>query len=209
LDEEALAITVLVVGAGGLGSTACLYMAAAGVHTLGVVDHDIIEMSNLHRQIIYSAKWVGQSKAKMAARRCKELNPKINVKAYPHALDEKNAFNLAQEYDILLDCTDNTKSRYLIGRAASKFRKPVVMGAAQRMDGQVALLGHGGPCYRCMYPNPKSRVEARCSDTGVLGVIPGIVGCLQALMALNWIISEEAAPEQKDVNNNDNNNNNK
>ncbi|GAB5356802.1 hypothetical protein AAMO2058_000320100 [Amorphochlora amoebiformis] len=178
---------VLVVGAGGLGCPACLYIAGAGVKKLGIVDGDYVDSSNLHRQIIYGESTLGMLKAQAARKRCLDLNPSVDCEAICEKFTEKNALKLAKGYDIILDCTDNVKTRYLIAETGEILGIPTVMGAAQRVDGQVCILGDGGPCYRCLYPDPMSRTEARCSDVGVLGIVPGIIGCLQALLCLRWI----------------------
>ncbi|CAN1339945.1 Adenylyltransferase and sulfurtransferase MOCS3 [Linum perenne] len=153
--------SILVVGAGGLGAPALLYLAASGVGRLGIVDHDIVELNNMHRQVIHTEGFIGQPKVTSAASACRA-------------------------YDIVVDATDNAPSRYMISDCCVVLGKPLVSGAALGMEGQLTVYNHnGGPCYRCLFPTPPPTTACqRCSDNGVLGVVPGIIGCLQALEAI-------------------------
>eukprot|EP00891_Asterochloris_glomerata_P009431 jgi/Astpho2/9431/e_gw1.00145.64.1_t len=179
--------SVLVIGAGGLGSPAALYLAAAGVGRLGLVDQDAVELSNLHRQISHTEARVGQHKADSAAEACCSLNSSIQVEAHHAGLTASNALDLVSAYDVVVDCSDNAPTRYLASDACVVAGKPLVSGAAIGTDGQLSVYCHGeqGPCYRCLFPaSPQAASCARCSDGGVLGVVPGVMGTLQALEAM-------------------------
>ncbi|CAL8465473.1 g5009 [Coccomyxa elongata] len=178
---------VLVIGAGGLGCPAALYLAAAGVGRLGIVDQDAVELSNLHRQVAHRESSVGMHKADSAAQACRALNSSIQVDVHREGFTPANALELASAYDVIVDATDNAASRYLISDACVIARRPLVSGAALGTDGQLTVYNHGpdGPCYRCMFPEaPRPESCSRCSDAGVLGVVPGIIGTLQALEAI-------------------------
>ncbi|KAL3151284.1 Adenylyltransferase and sulfurtransferase MOCS3 [Trebouxia sp. C0009 RCD-2024] len=186
-QERLLNSSALVIGAGGLGSSAALYLTAAGAGHIGIVDHDVVEINNLHRQIIHTESHVNMHKAESAAIACRQLNSSIKVEAHTDAITPQNALQLVSAYDVVLDCTDNAPSRYLISDACVLAGKPLVSGAAIGTDGQLTVYNHGqdGPCYRCLFPvAPKPESCSRCSDAGVLGVIPGIIGSLQALEAI-------------------------
>jgi adenylyltransferase/sulfurtransferase len=178
---------VLVVGAGGLGCPVLLYLAAAGVGTLGIADGDVVSASNLHRQVLYGTGDVGQPKAETAARRLREMNPLIAVQTHPAHLSAANALELLAGYDWVVDCTDNFPARYLINDACVLLGKPFVYGAIHRFEGQVSVFNHAGPdgepgpTYRCLFaePPPPDQVP-NCAEAGVLGVLPGVVGLLQA-----------------------------
>ncbi|GAB4022432.1 molybdopterin-synthase adenylyltransferase MoeB [Spirosoma koreense] len=178
---------VLVVGAGGLGCPVLLYLTAAGVGTIGVIDPDTIDLSNLQRQIIYTTDEVGKPKAKAAVNHMKRLNPELTFDTYTTALDITNARAIIAEYDIVVDCTDNFKVRYLVNDVCVMLGKPFVYGAIHRFEGQVAVLnadladGRKGPTYRCLFPEAPNAIEIpNCDTTGVLGVLPGVIGTLQA-----------------------------
>jgi len=177
---------VLIVGAGGLGAPIALYLAAAGIGKLGIVDGDEVELNNLHRQVIHSEATLAQPKAISARDACRRLNSSINIEAHVERFDESNAMELVRQYDIIVDATDNVATRYLINDSAILNKKVVVSGSALRMEGQVTVYGYkGGPCYRCLYPTPPPpETVTNCSDGGVLGIVPGIIGCLQALEIL-------------------------
>lgn len=181
---------VLIVGAGGLGSPVALYLAAAGVGTIGIVDHDVVQRSNLQRQILYTDADVGKRKAECAAKRLAAINPGIKVNAYGFRFDVLTAAQLARGYDIVADCTDNFPARYLINDASILAKKIDVCGSLYRFEGQVSVFGlPDGPCYRCVYPSPPPAESVRdCSETGVLGVLPGLVGTLQATEILKVIL---------------------
>ncbi|AQL01755.1 Adenylyltransferase and sulfurtransferase MOCS3 1 Molybdopterin-synthase adenylyltransferase Molybdopterin-synthase sulfurtransferase [Zea mays] len=164
--------SILVVGAGGLGSPLALYLAACGVGRLGIVDGDDVELNNLHRQIIHKEAYVGQSKVKSAADACREINSSIKVVEYHHTLKPCNALEVARKYDIVVDATDNLPTRYMISDCCVLLNKPLVSGAALGLEGQLTVYHHNGsPCYRCLFPTPPPVAACqRCSDSGVLGV---------------------------------------
>ncbi|CAJ2633929.1 unnamed protein product [Trifolium pratense] len=178
--------SILVVGAGGLGAPALLYFAAAGVGKLGIVDHDKVELNNMHRQIIHTEAYIGQPKVKSAAAACRSVNSSIEIVEHEEALRTSNALEIFSKYDIIVDATDNAPTRYMISDCCVVLGKPLVSGAAVGLEGQLTIYNHnGGPCYRCLFPTPPPRTACQsCADGGVLGVVPGIIGCLQALEAI-------------------------
>lgn len=181
---------VLVIGAGGLGCPILQYLAAAGVGTIGIMDFDVVETSNLQRQILFGTSSIGQNKALAAKARLEDLNPTINLIAYPEALTQNNALVVFEDYDIIVDGTDNFNTRYLINDAALLTHKPIVYGAIYKFEGQVAVFNYKDSAnYRCLFPNPpKEGSIANCSEVGVLGVLPGIIGTLQANEVLKIIL---------------------
>lgn len=181
---------VLVVGAGGLGCPILQYLAAAGIGTLGIVDFDIIEESNLQRQILFGMSTLGKNKALAAKERLEDINPTISITAYPERLTAKNAVSLFNKYDIIVDGTDNFTTRYLINDASLITNKPLVYGAIYKFEGQVSVFNYqNGPSYRCIFPTPpKAGSVANCSEVGVLGVLPGIIGSMQANEVLKLIL---------------------
>lgn len=181
---------VLVVGAGGLGCPVLQYLTAAGVGTLGVIDFDIVETSNLQRQVLYGATSLGKNKAEAAKSRLSDLNDTITINAYPERLTFQNAVDLFNQYDIIVDGTDNFETRYLINDACVISDKPLVFGAIYKFQGQVSVFNYNnGPTYRCAFPNkPKKDAVPNCSEVGVLGVLPGIIGSLQANEVLKIIL---------------------
>ncbi|MDP6662182.1 MAG: molybdopterin-synthase adenylyltransferase MoeB [Candidatus Thalassarchaeaceae archaeon] len=189
-QSRLLGASVLVVGAGGLGSPALLYLAAAGVGKIGIVDLDVVSVSNLQRQIIHSTSTIGDSKASSAARRVSDLNPDVLVEAIEQRLDHGNALDIIKRYDVVLDGTDNFDSRYLIGDACEVLGKPWVFGSIHRFDGQVSMFNlDGGPNYRDLFPEPPPLEFApNCAEAGVLGVLPGLVGTIQATEAIKAIL---------------------
>ncbi|MFQ6673358.1 MAG: molybdopterin-synthase adenylyltransferase MoeB [Fidelibacterota bacterium] len=181
--------SVLVVGAGGLGSPASLYLAAAGVGNVGLVDFDFVDLSNLQRQILYSSDDVGESMLKVARERLERLNPRIQVTTHEEPLSSSNAMTIVAGYDVVIDGTDNFPTRYLVNDVCVFQAKPNVYGSVFRFDGQVSVFyAKEGPCYRCLYadPPPPGLVPS-CAEGGVLGVLPGIVGTLQAAEAIKCI----------------------
>jgi len=182
---------VLFIGAGGLGSPAAYYLAAAGVGTIGIIDADVVEESNLQRQIIHNMSRVGQYKAESAKQTIQELNPDIKVNTYIERLDETNVARIIADYDVIIDGTDNFPTRYLLNDAALLANKPVVHGSVFRFEGQVTVFKpYEGPCYRCLYPEPPPAALApSCAEAGVLGVLPGVIGMLQAVETLKLLLA--------------------
>jgi adenylyltransferase/sulfurtransferase len=189
-QERLTAARVLVVGAGGLGSPALQYLAAAGVGRIGIVDDDTVDETNLQRQTIFTTADVGCNKAVAAAARLHALNPHVGVDALPFGLDEENARQLVREYDVVLDCTDRFPSRYLINDACYLEKKVDVYASIFRFDGQLSVLcAREGPCYRCLYPQaPPPELTPTCADGGVLGALAGLVGAWQAGEALKVVL---------------------
>ena len=181
---------VLLVGAGGLGSPAGLYLAAAGVGTLGVIDHDVVEASNLQRQILHDTAGIGRGKAESAKARLEALNPFVQVEAIAHRLTSANAREIIRRFDIVVDGSDNFPTRYLVNDACVLEHTPLVYGSIFRFEGQLSLFSTpGGPCYRCLFAEPPApELIPSCEEAGVLGVLPGIIGTLQALEVLKWIL---------------------
>ncbi len=184
---------VLTIGTGGLGSPLGLYLAAAGVGTLGIVDFDVVDQSNLQRQIIHGTKDVGRPKIASAKDRLEDLNPNVNVEAYETALTSENALELFKEFDVVVDGTDNFQTRYLVNDAAVLTGKPNVYGSIFRFEGQASVFwAEKGACYRCLYPEPPPPgLVPSCAEGGVLGVLPGIVGTIQANEVLKVILGAE------------------
>lgn len=188
-QEKLKAARVLIVGAGGLGSPASLYLAAAGVGTLGIVDHDRVDLSNLQRQLLFDTASVGASKALSAQARLRALNPQINVIAHELELAAANALDLLRQYDFVIDGSDRLSTRYLVNDACVLLRRPLISAAIHRFEGQAMtyLPGHG-PCYRCLFPEAAAGVVPNCAEAGVLGVLPGVLGALQATEAIKLIL---------------------
>jgi molybdopterin/thiamine biosynthesis adenylyltransferase/rhodanese-related sulfurtransferase len=181
---------VLLIGAGGLGSPAAYYLAAAGVVTIGIIDSDVVEESNLQRQILHNTKRVGQYKAESARETIEALNPDVKVITYIERLDETNVARIIDDYDVILDGTDNFPTRYLLNDAALIANKPVVHGSVFRFEGQLTVFKpNEGPCYRCLYPEPPPpELAPSCAEAGVLGVLPGIIGLLQATETIKLLL---------------------
>lgn len=192
--QKKLAVArVLVVGAGGLGCPVLQYLAGAGVGTLGIVDHDTVDVSNLHRQVLYATEDQGKQKSLIARERLHQLNPDIIINAYPEELTEKNVFGLFSGYDLIIDGTDNFAAKFLINDAAVKAGKPVVYGAIQSFEGQVSVFDAGrGPCYRCLHPRPPQGVILNCAEAGVMGALAGIVGTVQAMEAVKYLVGHSS-----------------
>ncbi len=181
---------VLCVGAGGLGSPVLLYLAAAGIGTLGIIDFDRVEISNLHRQIIYTRADILQRKAVIAKNRMMALNPHIEVNTYDEKFTSKNALACLSSYDIVADCSDNFSTRYLVNDAAFHLKKPNVSASIFKFEGQCSVFTAGeGPCYRCLYPaHPPKAFVPTCSEVGVFGMLPGMLGTIQATEIIKWIL---------------------
>lgn len=177
------------IGAGGLGAPLLLYLAASGIGHLTIVDHDVVDISNLQRQVIHTEAFIGQPKAQSARAACLAVNSSISIDAIVAPFTHNNAMDLVGSHDVVIDATDNVATRYLINDASILLGRAVVSGAALRTEGQLAIYGcQGGPCYRCLYPTPPpASTVTNCSDGGVLGIIPGIIGCLQALEVLRLL----------------------
>jgi molybdopterin/thiamine biosynthesis adenylyltransferase/rhodanese-related sulfurtransferase len=183
---------VLCIGTGGLGAPLGLYLAAAGVGRLGLVDFDVVDSTNLQRQVLFGTTDVGKPKTEAAANRLRDLNPDIRIDTFDAQLTSANAFELFKDYDIIVDGTDNFPTRYLVNDASVILGKPNVYGSIFRFEGQITVFGApGGPCYRCLYPEPPPPgLVPSCAEGGVLGVLPGIVGTIQAAEALKLIIGK-------------------
>jgi adenylyltransferase/sulfurtransferase len=188
---------VLLIGAGGLGSPAAMYLAAAGVGTLGIVDFDTVDVSNLQRQLLHGNKDVGRPKVESAADRIKDINPDVKVIGYREPITSHNALAIIKEYDIVLNGSDNFPTRYLVNDACQFLGKPLVDASIFMFEGQVSVYQprdeahgvEGGPCYRCLYPDPPPPGEVpSCAEAGVLGVLPGIVGSAQAIEAIKLLL---------------------
>ncbi len=181
---------VLLIGAGGLGSPAAYYLAAAGVGTIGIIDADVVDESNLQRQILHNTQRIGQYKAESARETIEALNPDVKVLTYIERLDESNVARIIADYDVILDGTDNFPTRYLLNDAAIIANKPVVHGSVFRFEGQLTVFKpYEGPCYRCLYPEPPPIALApSCAEAGVLGVLPGIIGLLQATETIKLLL---------------------
>lgn len=180
---------ILVIGCGGLGSPILLYLTAAGVGTLGIVENDKVDISNLQRQILYSSSAVGQSKISETVKHLSALNPLVTLNQYPTRLSAENALDIIKDYDIVIDGTDNFPTRYLVNDACVMLNKPFVYGAIHRFEGQVAVFNHqNSATYRDLFPTPPPPEQApNCAEAGVLGVLPGIIGSMQALEAIKVI----------------------
>jgi molybdopterin/thiamine biosynthesis adenylyltransferase len=191
-QKKILAAKVLIVGAGGLGCPVGYYLAAAGVGTIGLVDDDLVELSNLQRQIAHSVNTIGVNKGDSAKATFEALNPDVNVIAIKERLNSKNILDIYKDYDIVVDGTDNFPTRYLINDACVMTNKPLVSGAILRFEGQVTTIIPGeGHCYRCLFEEaPPPGLVPSCQEAGVLGVLPGVVGALQATEVLKLILGK-------------------
>jgi molybdopterin/thiamine biosynthesis adenylyltransferase/rhodanese-related sulfurtransferase len=180
---------VLLIGCGGLGSPAALYLAAAGVGSLTLLDFDVVDETNLQRQVLFEEDDIGTPKAQAARARLMKLNSQIGIHAIVGKLSAENAGDLVPQHDIVIDATDNFSARYHIGDACVKYGKPLVHASIYRFDGQVSVFLPGGPCYRCLYPAaPPKELAPSCVEAGVLGVLPGVMGTLQAVECLKLIL---------------------
>jgi sulfur-carrier protein adenylyltransferase/sulfurtransferase len=184
------AASVLLIGAGGLGSPLGLYLAAAGVGRIGLVDFDVVDFSNLHRQVLHGTPDVGRPKLQSAKERLQAINPEVALDLYETRLTSANAFDIFKPYDIVVDGTDNFATRYLVNDACVLLKKPNVYGSILRFDGQASVFAPpAGPCYRCLYPEPPPPGEVpSCAEGGVLGILPGLIGCIQATETVKLIL---------------------
>jgi molybdopterin-synthase adenylyltransferase len=185
------AARVLVVGAGGLGSPLVLYLAAAGIGTIGIVDDDVVDLSNLQRQVAHTTDRIGVAKVASATAAATAINPDLRVEAYPMRLDADNALDLIGRYDVVCDGTDNFATRFLVADACALARRTLVSAAVLRFEGQLSVFKphEGGPCYRCLYPEPPPPgTVPTCSEAGVLGAVTGVMGTLQATEVLKEIL---------------------
>jgi molybdopterin/thiamine biosynthesis adenylyltransferase/rhodanese-related sulfurtransferase len=189
-QAKLLRAKVLLIGAGGLGSPSGLYLGAAGVGTLGLVDDDVVDASNLQRQVLHSTTRVGMPKVDSAEKTLTELNPDVRVVKHPVRLVKENVLDILRDYDVIVDGADNFQTRYLLNDASLILRKPVVHASIFRFEGQITtFVPYEGPCYRCLYPEPPPPGMApSCNEAGVLGVLPGVIGVLQATEAVKLIL---------------------
>ncbi len=189
-QKKLKAARVLTIGAGGLGAPLAMYLAAAGVGTIGVVDHDVVDESNLQRQIIHGTSDVGRKKLESARDRIKDINPNVNVEVFGEPLSSDNALDIFEDYDIIVDGTDNFPTRYLVNDACVLLGKPNVYGSIFRFEGQASVFwAEEGPCYRCLYPEPPPPgLVPSCAEGGVLGILPGMIGTVQATETVKLIL---------------------
>jgi len=193
-----LASRVLVVGAGGLGSAALSYLAAAGVGTLGIADDDVVDISNLQRQIIHRTETIGTSKIESATTTLRALNPEIIIRPHSLRLDSITARKIIDDYDLVIDGSDNFATRYALNDACYRAQRPLIMGSLSRFEGQISLFkayaidstGEHGPCYRCLFPAPPpADIAPGCAEAGIFGAIAGVIGTLQASEAIKEILN--------------------
>ena len=189
-QQKLLEAKVLILGAGGLGSPAALYLAAAGVGTIGIVDFDVVEISNLQRQVLHDTHRVGQLKVDSSRDTIAALNPDVKVEPYAERLTSENVLGIMTGYDVVIDGTDNFPTRYLVNDASLHLRVPIVHGSIFRFEGQATVFTpYEGPCYRCLFRNPPPpELAPNCAEAGVLGVLPGVIGSIQATEALKLIL---------------------
>jgi molybdopterin/thiamine biosynthesis adenylyltransferase/rhodanese-related sulfurtransferase/molybdopterin converting factor small subunit len=189
-QERLGASRILIVGAGGLGSPAALYLAAAGVGTVGIVDYDVVDISNLQRQVIHDTVRIGMAKVDSAADTIRRLNPEVTVETHRVRLSSVNALQLLSGYDLVVDGADNFPTRYLLNDASLHMRVPVVHGSVLRFEGQATVfVPYAGPCYRCLFPEPPPpELAPSCAEAGVLGVVPGVIGTIQATEAIKVLL---------------------
>jgi len=189
-QQKMLEARILLLGAGGLGSPAAYYLAAAGIGNLGIVDFDRVDLSNLQRQIIHSTERIGMLKTESAKKTIEALNPDVNISLYNERLDSSNIMNLIEDYDYIVDGSDNFPTRYLVNDACIMRNKTLIHGSIYRFEGQVTVFKPGdGPCYRCLYPEPPPPgMVPNCQEGGVLGVLAGVIGNLQVVEVLKLVL---------------------
>jgi len=179
---------ILMIGAGGLGSSPAIYLAAAGVGTIGIVDPDAVSLSNIHRQILHYTSDIDKPKVVSAYEKLKQINPEVNIVTYQKRLNADNVQSIFANYDLIIDGTDNLPSRYLINDACFFLNKTFIFGGVHQFEGQLSIFGSGGPCYRCIFRElPPPGEMPSCAEAGVIGVVPGIIGLMQANEAIKWI----------------------
>jgi len=189
-QEQLLASHVLIVGLGGLGSPVSMYLTAAGIGRLTLVDDDVVDLSNLQRQIVHTSNRIGESKTASAAHTLRALNPEVRVHPIAKRLDEQAMREVVREVDVIVDASDNFETRFLLNRVSVAERKPLVSGAVIRLEGQVSVFDPrvpDSPCYRCLYGEAET-IEERCSETGVLAPVPGIIGAIQATETIKVLL---------------------
>src|SRR5215216_3500202 len=191
-QKQLKAAKVLTVGTGGLGSPLALYLAAAGLGTIGIVDFDVVDASNLQRQIIHGTSDVGRPKVESAYDKIKDINPNVEVRVHEEALTSENALEIFEDYDVIVDGTDNFPTRYLVNDACVLLNKPNVYGSIFRFEGQASVFyAKEGPCYRCLYPEPPPPgLVPSCAEGGVLGVLPGVIGVIQSIETVKLILGK-------------------
>lgn len=189
-QEKLFSSKALIIGVGGLGSPAALYLASCGVGEIGLVDSDDLELSNLHRQVLYSTADIGKPKVFLAEKRLKEINPDINVRPYKARMTGDNAKDLIKDYDVILDCSDNFETKYLVNDSCVFLNKAMVHGGIYGFEGHITFVLPGrGPCYRCIFPElPVPGAFLNCQQTGMLGSVPGVIGALQSNEALKYLL---------------------
>jgi len=192
-QERLLAARALIVGAGGLGSPVILYLAAAGIGSITILDDERVELTNLNRQIAHTTASIGTPKVEQAAAAARALNPAITITGQPERLDDDNVDRLLETHDLVIDCSDNVETRYRLGDASHRTATPLVFGGAVRSEGQLALFDSGrdpsSPCFRCVFPDmPDAQQAPGCSEAGILGPVTGVIGTLQALTAVNLLL---------------------
>ena len=189
-QRKLLSSKALIIGVGGLGSPAALYLASCGVGMIGLVDSDDLELSNLHRQVLYSTGDIGKPKVMLAEKRLKEINPDVVISTYKVRVDEGNAKGLIKDYDVILDCADNFETKYLINDTCVSLGKALAHGGIYGFDGQMTFILPGkGPCYRCIFPElPGPDAFRDCQQAGILGSVPAVIGALQANEALKYLL---------------------
>lgn len=198
-QKKLKAAKVLVVGAGGLGSSALISLAGTGIGTIGICDHDVLRENNLHRQFLYAHKDIGRSKAQLARERLEALNPYITFNIHQEKLEPVNVEKIIKEYDVLLDCTDNFATKFLLNDACFLFKKPFVQASVYQWEGQIQVLNPAKPgCLRCLWPRiPQSNCVGTCADVGVIGLVPSILGHYQALEAIKYILNTSVSIENE------------
>lgn len=187
-QEKLQNASVLLVGVGGLGSAIGLYLAAAGIGRLGIIDPDVVSLSNLQRQVLYTQEEIGLSKTACAKRRLQALNPELQVDEYPFRFDAENAGKIAAQYDMIVDGCDNFSTRFLMNDTCVELNKPYIYGSINQFHGQVSVFNYlNGPTYRDLFPDEQSLITASVETTGVAGTVPGIIGCMQATEVIKII----------------------